>query len=241
MAVGGNLGTVIRRTVSLVSTIDARNSPDVLPLPPWAAAIVKRGVRTRGLHGPDGLATAPLRSAGRVLGVTSPFANAISSPPSVTCESGRSGSARHSDSSPDGATAWFPPARTNHRRRQHQLPPRLPRVSRSTVEPQCRCQPAKTTNESCAMLRHGSTTDGYGNATTRAFRRSFLLESAGRLTTENTRATQRATATAAPDWPLLPVLAGRTTTRGERPDSWPSHPRRSVLSTSPPLLAGRIP
>lgn len=64
-----------------------------------------------------------------------------------------------------------------------------------------------------AMLRHGSTTDGYGNSTTRAFRRSFLVGFAGRiderLTTENAQATERAAAAAEPDGPLLPVLASR--------------------------------
>lgn len=63
-----------------------------------------------------------------------------------------------------------------------------------------------------SMLRHGSTTDGYGNSTTRAFRRSFLVGFAGRiderLSTENAQATERAAA-AEPGGPLLPVLAGR--------------------------------
>ncbi|MEZ5246299.1 MAG: DUF2786 domain-containing protein [Acidimicrobiales bacterium] len=64
-----------------------------------------------------------------------------------------------------------------------------------------------------AMLRHGSTTDGYGKSTTRAFRRSFLIGFAGRiderLSAENARATERAAATTAADGPLLPVLASR--------------------------------
>jgi hypothetical protein len=63
------------------------------------------------------------------------------------------------------------------------------------------------------MLQHGSTTDGCGNSTTRAFRRSFLVGFAGRiderLTTENAQATERAAATADPERPLLPVLASR--------------------------------
>jgi hypothetical protein len=72
-----------------------------------------------------------------------------------------------------------------------------------------------------AMRRHGSTTDEYGNSTTRAFRRSFMVGFAGRidqrLTAENQRATARAAA-AEPDAPLLPVLASRATAVDRRVD-----------------------
>jgi hypothetical protein len=63
-----------------------------------------------------------------------------------------------------------------------------------------------------AMHRHGSTTDAYGNSTTKAFRRSFLVGFAGRIGERLTAETERATteaAAASPDTPLLPVLAGR--------------------------------
>lgn len=64
-----------------------------------------------------------------------------------------------------------------------------------------------------SMQHHGSTTDAYGNSTTRTFRRSFLTGFAGRvgerLSAETERATAQAAGAAEPDAPLLPVLLGR--------------------------------